>query len=479
MMCLKAVSIVLAALLLFGCSNEASSSSQPEQSSVPAPVPSVSEVQPVPSSSVSSSTSSVSSSRLVLDLPIDPANGSVPRMLEKGWHYSTSRWRYGWVKDGQEFVFCHDSMLDFYSLDNQFLRSVPFDSSHLPESYRFYATSNCIFLWDFSHYDVPKQIDNYNNSYTPFLYEKDGQAYLSGLTILDLEGNVLLQIPSLDVSQDESGDFHFSLEGKPVSVKSSANFHIECVNDDLIFIGLYWCEKRGDEKDFGLTGHVALYYFVPSKNKLTCIGKDFKDGYIWASNHTNACILFYRYESSGQGYHLGYLDQNGIRYPYPGMTFSDAAMDGDNIYLSYSNHRLPVEKDRFWRTTSDSFLLHDIPFPELEEATRNYVPWYRAKVHLIDGTYMQFNDKAFNIVTGEYGTEEQTLELYHLTWNLGNYANYNVGINSHYVELAALRIPSEQYYFKITPLPRTTDEKVYDGYVQEVENILKKMEGDQ
>ena len=163
----------------------------------------------------------------------------------------------------------------------------------------------------------------------------------------------------------------------------------------------------------------------------------------------------------------------------PGMTFSDAAMDGDNIYLSYSNHRLPVEKDRFWRTTSDSFLLHDIPFPELEEATRNYVPSYRAKVHLIDGTYMQFNDKAFNIVTGEYGTEEQTLELYHLTWNLGNYANYNVGINSHYVELAALRIPSEQYYFKITPLPRTTDEKVYDGYVQEVENILKKMEGDQ
>ena len=108
----KILSIVLASLFLFGCSSETSSSSQPEQSSVPAPVSSVSEVQPVPSSSVSSSTSSVSSSRLVLDLPIDPANGPVPRMLEKGWHYSTSRWRYGWVKDGQEFVFCHDSMLD-------------------------------------------------------------------------------------------------------------------------------------------------------------------------------------------------------------------------------------------------------------------------------------------------------------------------------------------------------------------------------
>ena len=149
-------------------------------------------------------------------------------MLEKGWHYtSPPRRRYGWVRDGQEFVICHDSMFDFYSLDNQFLRSVPFDGSRLSEDYWLYTTSNRIFLWNYINYDVPKHINKYNDGYMPFLYEKDGQEYLSGVTILDLEGNVLLQLPSLDASQDESGDFHFSLEGKPVSVKPSANFHIE------------------------------------------------------------------------------------------------------------------------------------------------------------------------------------------------------------------------------------------------------------
>ena len=472
----KILSIVLASLFLFGCSSETSSSSQPEQSSVPAPVSSASEVQSAPSSSVPSSSTSVSSSQSVPDQPIYPTDGPIPQMLEKGWHYtSPPRRRYGWVRDGQEFVICHDSMFDFYSLDNQFLRSVPFDGSRLSEDYWLYTTSNRIFLWNYINYDVPKHINKYNDGYMPFLYEKDGQEYLSGVTILDLEGNILLQLPSLDASQDESGDFHFSLEGEPVSMEHISHFDIECVNDDLIFLSLEWLEKRGDEKDYGLTSHVDLYYFVPSKNKLTCIGKDFEDGYVEASNRTNACIFFYRYESSGLGYHLGYLDQNGIRYPYPGMIFSDAAMDGDNIYLSYWHRWLPVEKDRFWRTTSDSFLLHEIPFPEMEGATRDYIPWYRTRVHLIDGTYMQFNDRAFNIVTGEYGTEEQTAELYYITGKLANYINYNVGKNSHYVSWAAPRDSSGQFYFKIIPIPKTTDEKLYTAW-RNVEDILEKGE---
>ena len=262
-------------------------------------------------------------------------------------------------------------------------------------------------------------------------------------------------------------------------MKHISHFDVKCVNDDLIFLSLEWFEKRGDEKDYGLTSHVDLYYFVPSKNKLTCIGKDFEDGYVEASNRTNACIFFYRYESSGLGYHLGYLDQNGIRYPYPGMIFSDAAMDGDNIYLSYWHRWLPVEKDRFWRTTSDSFLLHEIPFPEMGEATRNYVPWYRARVHLLDGTYMLFNDRAFNIVTGEYGTDEQTVMLYQMTWNLLD-SEYNCGVNSHYVMTAGLDYLNKppQRYFKIVPLPKTIDEKIYT-FCRDMRDVLKDMEGEQ
>ena len=220
---LRTLSILCSSLLLFGCTREVPSN-QSEQSSLS------SFVQPVQSSSdsVSSSVSSQSSS----ESPAGAENGPISQMLENGWHYTTSEWLYGWVKDGQEFVYCHDSMLDFYGLDNQFLRSVPFDSSQLPKNYELFTASNRIFLLESSRYPVPL---TESDKYEPLLYEKDGQEYLSGVTMLDLEGNILLQIPPLDVSQDEDGDFHFFSDGEPVSVKP-ASIHVTCVNDDLIFL---------------------------------------------------------------------------------------------------------------------------------------------------------------------------------------------------------------------------------------------------
>ncbi len=154
---LRTLSILCSSLLLFGCTREVPSN-QSEQSSLS------SFVQPVQSSSdsVSSSVSSQSSS----ESPAGAENGPISQMLENGWHYTTSEWLYGWVKDGQEFVYCHDSVLDFYGLDNQFLHSVPFDSSLLPEKYKFFTTSNRIFLIDFSFYDVLQPINN-NDEYTP------------------------------------------------------------------------------------------------------------------------------------------------------------------------------------------------------------------------------------------------------------------------------------------------------------------------
>ena len=243
---LKTLSIVFAAIFLVGCTREILSS-QPEQGSL-------SSSHPIQSSSVSSHASS--------KIHTEAENGPIPQMLENGWHYTTSKWLYGWVKDGQEFVYCHDSMLDFYGLDNQFLRSVPFDSSQLPEKYKFFTTSNRIFFIDFSFYDV---IGN-NDEYKPLLYEKDGQQYLSGVTMLDLEGNILLQIPPLDVSQDEDGDFLFSSNGEPVAVRPIYSIDATCVNDDLIFLSLNWYERKGNELDS--TSNTELYYFVPSENKL-------------------------------------------------------------------------------------------------------------------------------------------------------------------------------------------------------------------
>ncbi len=247
---LKTLSILCSSLFLFGCTREIPSS-QPGQSSLS------SSSQPVqsPSDSGLSSISSQSSS----ESSAEAEEGPIPQMLENGWHYTTSKWLYGWVKDGQEFVFCHDSMLDFYGLDNQFLRSVSFDSSQLPENYELFTASNRIFLLESSRYPGPL---TESNEYEPLLYEKDGQEYLSGVTMLDLEGNILLQIPPLDVSQDEDGEFLFSLDGEPVSVKPSY-IDVTCVNDDLIFLSLNWDEKKDDE--LGFTSYANLYYFVPSK----------------------------------------------------------------------------------------------------------------------------------------------------------------------------------------------------------------------
>ncbi len=460
---LKTLSILCSSLFLFGCTREVPSS-QLGQSSLS------SSAQPVQSSSdsVSPSVSSQASS----ENPSEVENGPIPQMLENGWHYTNAqRQLYGWVKGGQEFVFCHDSMLDFYGLDNQFLRSVPFDSSQLPEKYNLLAASNRIFILESSLYDVPHPI-NLNYYYEPLLYEKDGQEYLSGVTMLDLEGNILLQIPPLDVSQDKDGDFFFSLDGEPVSIKPAASVNANCINDDLIFLSLRWYENEG------LTSHTELYYFVPSKNKLTCIGKNFEDGYVWASNCTNACLFFYRTPSSpknGLLFHVGYLDQNGVQYPYPGMLFSDAAMDGNSIYLSYSPYNLEYENYKFWRASPDDFILHNISFPEMEEPSGAYIPIYRAKVYLIDENYMLFDNRAFNIVTGKYGINKQAIQLYYMTWKN---AEYNQGTNSHYVAWASPRdsYGQAQGYFKIFPFPKTIDEKVYSGYRWDVEDILENME---
>jgi len=451
---LKTLSIVFAAIFLVGCTREILSS-QPEQGSL-------SSSHPIQSSSVSSHASS--------KIHTEAENGPIPQMLENGWHYTTSKWLYGWVKDGQEFVYFHDSMLDFYGLDNQFLRSVPFDSSQLPEKYKFFTTSNRIFFIDFSFYDV---IGN-NDEYKPLLYEKDGQQYLSGVTMLDLEGNILLQIPPLDVSQDEDGDFLFSSNGEPVSVKPIYSIDATCVNDDLIFLSLNWYERKGNELDS--TSNTELYYFVPSENKLTCIGKNFQDGYLWASNHTNACIFFYNLSDDNfMGHRMGYLDQNGVQYPYPGMIFSDAAMDGNSIFLSYYPYRQSEENYQFWRTSPDNFILHSIPFPEMPEPPGVFISIYRVGVILIDEYYMLFDNKALNIVTGEYGTNEQDVLLSHIT---SNPSDYNCGTNSHYVAWASPRdsYGQAQGYFKIFPFPQQKDEKVYSGFLWDVEDILENME---
>ncbi len=457
---LKTLSIVFA-LFLFGCTREVPSS-QLEQSSLSSSSPPVQSPSDSGLSSISSQSSSESSA--------EAEEGPIPQMLENGWHYTTSKWLYGWVKDGQEFVFCHDSMLDFYGLDNQFIRSVSFDSSQLPEDYKLFTASNRIFLLESSLYDLPQPIDS-NFHYEPLLYEKDGQEYLSGVTMLDLEGNILLQAPPLDVSQDEDGDFLFSLDGEPVSVKP-ASTHVTCVNDDLIFLSLDWYKTKGD--GLGFKSYANLYYFVPSKNKLVCIGKNFEDGHVRASNRKNACIFFYDYGGS-PGFQLGYLDQNGVQYPYPGMIFSDAAMDGNSIFLSYSPYRQSEEVYKFWRTSPDDFILHSIPFPEMAELPGAYIPTYRAKVHLLDENYMLFDNKALNILTGEYGTNEQAVLLSQITYHP---SDYNCGTNSHYVAWARSNASynQTQNYFKIFPFPKTLDEKVYSGYRWDVEDILANME---
>jgi hypothetical protein len=462
---LKTLSIMFVALFLFGCTREVPSS-QLEQSSLS------SFVQPVQSSSDSASSSVSSQSSSESSVPAE--NGSVPQMLENGWHYTDVKkwWLHGWVKDGQEFVLCNNSILEFYSLDNQFLRTVPFDSSRLPKDYKLFTASNRIFLLESSRYPVPL---TESDKYEPLLYEKDGQEYLSGVTMLDLEGNILLQIPPLDVSQDKDGDFHFSFNGEPVSVKPSY-IDVTCVNDDLIFLSLTlnWYERKSNELD--ATSHTELYYFIPSKNKLVCIGKNFTDGRVYARNN-NACLFFYRNSSSpknGLLFHVGYLDENGVQYPYPGMLFSDAAMDGNSIYLSYSPYNLEYENFKFWRTSPDDFILHNIPFPGMEEPLGAYIPIYRAKVYLIDENYMLFDNRAFNIVTGEYGTDEQAVQLFHMTWNN---LEINYGIVSHYVAWADLHFQEDSnrgyfHYFKILPLPKVQVDNIFDSF-STIDEVLK------
>ena len=459
---LKTLSIMFVALFLFGCTRKVASS-QPEQSSLS------SSSQPMQNSSesISSSVSSQSSSENLVDVE----NGPVPQMLKNGWHYTDVKkwWLHGWVKDGQEFVLCNNSILEFYSLDNQFLRSVSFDSSQLPKNYELFTASNRIFLLESSRYPVPL---TESDKYEPLLYEKDGQEYLSGVTMLDLEGNILLQIPPLDVSQDEDGDFHFFSDGEPVSVKPSY-IDVTCVNDDLIFLSLNWYERKGNELD--ATSHTELYYFIPSKNKLVCIGKNFNYGAVKTSNHTNACIFFYRLiDDSFMGRRMGYLDQNGVQYPYPGMIFSDAAMDGNSIFLSYYPYRQPYENYEFWRTSSDDFILHSIPFPEMAEPSAAYIPTYRAKVHLINENYMLFDNRAFNIVTGEYGTDEQAVQLFHMTWNN---LEINYGAVSHYVAWADLYYQEGSnhgyfHYFKILPLPKVQVDNIFDTFFT-IDEVLK------
>jgi hypothetical protein len=456
---LKTLAIVFASFFLFGCTREIPSI-QPQQSSLSSSVRSVQSSFDSASSSVSSQSSSES--------PAEPENGPVPQMLENRWHYTDVKkwWLHGWVKDGQEFVLCNDSTLEFYSLDNQFLRSVSFDSSQLPKNYELFTASNRIFLLESSRYPVPL---TESDKYEPLLYEKDGQEYLSGVTMLDLEGNILLQIPPLDVSQDEDGDFHFSFDGEPVSVKPSY-IDVTCVNDDLIFLSLNWSKKRDDE--LGFTSYANLYYFVPSKNELVCIGRNFEDGHVRASNRKNACVFFYDFGGS-PGFQLGYLDQNGVRYPYPGMIFSDAAMDGNSIFLSYSPYRQSEEVYKFWRTSPDDFILHSIPFPDMAELPGVYIPTYRAKVHLIDENYMLFDNRAFNIVTGEYGTDEQAVQLFHMTWN---HLDMNSEAASHYVAWADLYYQDSNHgyfhYFKILPLPKVQVDNILDTFFT-IDEVLK------
>ena len=156
------------------------------------------------------------------------------------------------------------------------------------------------------------------------------------------------------------------------------------------------------------------------------------------------------------------------------MLFSDAAMDGNSIFLSYSPYRQSEEVYKFWRTSPDDFILHSIPFPEMAELPGAYIPTYRAKVHLIDENYMLFDNRAFNIVTGEYGTDEQAIQLYYMTWKN---AEYNQGTNSHYVAWASPRdsYGQAQGYFKIFPFPQKTDEEIYSALLY-VEDILENME---
>ncbi len=156
------------------------------------------------------------------------------------------------------------------------------------------------------------------------------------------------------------------------------------------------------------------------------------------------------------------------------MLFSDAAMDGNSIFLSYYPYEPTYENYKFWCTSPDDFILHSIPFPEMAELPGAYIPTYRAKVHLIDENYMLFDNRAFNIVTGEYGTDEQAIQLYYMTWKN---AEYNQGTNSHYIAWASPRdsYGQAQGYFKIFPFPQKTDEEIYSALL-DVEDILENME---
>ena len=94
---LKTLSIMFAAIFLFGCTREIPSI-QPQQSSLS------SFVQPV--QNTSNSVSPIVSSQSSFESSVPAENGSVPQKLENGWHYTDVKkwWLHGWVKDGQEFA---------------------------------------------------------------------------------------------------------------------------------------------------------------------------------------------------------------------------------------------------------------------------------------------------------------------------------------------------------------------------------------
>ncbi len=110
----------------------------------------------------------------------------------------------------------------------------------------------------------------------------------------------------------------------------------------------------------------------------------------------------------------------------------------------------------------------------MEEPSGAYIPIYRAKVHLLDENYMLFDNRAFNIVTGEYGMDEQAIQLYYMTWKN---TEYNQGTNSHYVAWTSPRdsYGQAQGYFKIFPFPQKIDEEVHSS-ILDVKDILENLE---
>ena len=110
----------------------------------------------------------------------------------------------------------------------------------------------------------------------------------------------------------------------------------------------------------------------------------------------------------------------------------------------------------------------------MEEPSGAYIPIYRAKVHLLDENYMLFDNRAFNIVTGEYGMDEQAIQLYYMTWKN---TEYNQGTNSHYVAWTSTRDSSgpAHGYFKIFPFPQKIDEEVHSS-ILDVKDILENLE---